>query len=69
MSREESNGLRKHIWGAAGTVAGVVIVQLVAAIFWAGKIDARVEGVERGLERVEARVLRVEAGEPRATMR
>jgi hypothetical protein len=66
VSREESNGLKKHVWGAAGAVAGVVIVQIVAAIFWAGKIEARVGGVERGLERVEARVLRVESGEPRA---
>lgn len=65
MSACESNGIKKHVWGAAGTIAAALIVQIFGLVWWAGQIDARMTRVERDVQDVAQRVHAVEVRPPR----
>jgi hypothetical protein len=49
---------RRHVWGAAATVLVAVCVQIGTAIYWGGKIAARLDAVERRSDIFETRLNR-----------
>ncbi len=52
----ETNGWKKHCWGAATAVCLFLVAQTIAATWWAATINTRVQYVEKDLDRVCQRV-------------
>lgn len=57
---QNENGWKKHLWGSALLVVAWLMVQSLAAVWWASQITTRVEHVEHQVIRVTDRVHNLE---------
>lgn len=57
MTNEQNgNGSRKFLSGIAGTIVAALVMQTGGLIWWAGGINARVDRVERDVQKFETSV-------------
>jgi len=61
---DDANGVKRLLWGQAGSVIVAVLVQSGVLIWWAACMTTRLNYVERDLTSVTQRVYQLEIDKP-----
>lgn len=56
MTQSETNGLRKTISRVGGTLAVLLVSQILVLVWWCGTIDTRVGHAEKHIDKLDVRV-------------
>jgi len=66
MAAQETNGLKKMLWQAAGTLIVTIVLQSGVLAYWAGAISTRMSVAERDIGQICERIHAIERRLPPA---
>lgn len=66
MTAKTPNGLKMYLATVGGTLTVALVIQTTALIWWASRIDTKVEYIEHGLRNVSERLYALEVQDARS---